>query len=79
MMLPASAGGSGSLARGAMVEKLAFGVHAVAEARAIPANVLVVLGAGPIGMVTVITTKAAGCAKFASKILAIPNLTLRNQ
>ena len=78
-MLPASAGVSGSLARGAMVEKLAVGVHAVAEARAIPANVLVVLGAGPIGMVTVRITKAAGCSNLMSKILAIPNLTLRNQ
>ena len=47
-----------------MVEPLAVGVHAVAKARAIAGNVAVVLGAGPIGMVTVLAAKAAGCSKI---------------
>ena len=53
-----------SFAAGAMVEPLAVGVHAVAKARAIAGNVAVVLGAGPIGMVTVLAAKAAGCSKI---------------
>ena len=53
-----------SFAAGAMVEPLAVGVHAVAKARAIAGNIAVVLGAGPIGMVTVLAAKAAGCSKI---------------
>lgn len=52
-----------SFAAGAMVEPLAVGVHAVAKARVDAGNVAVVMGAGPIGLVTVLAALAAGCAR----------------
>jgi len=51
-----------SFAAGAMVEPLAVGVHATAKARARPGHIAVVMGAGPIGLVTVLAAVAAGCA-----------------
>jgi len=51
-----------SFAAGAMVEPLAVGVHAVTKARAAPGHVAVVTGAGPIGLLTVMASLAAGCA-----------------
>lgn len=51
-----------SFAAGAMVEPLAVGVHAVTKARAAPGHVAIVIGAGPIGLVTVLAALAAGCA-----------------
>lgn len=51
-----------SFAAGAMVEPLAVGVHAVSKARAEPGHTAVVIGAGPIGLVTVLAAVAAGCA-----------------
>lgn len=52
-----------SFAAGAMVEPLAVGVHAVSKARAAPGHVAVVVGAGPIGLVTVLAAFAAGAAE----------------
>ncbi|WP_102958577.1 NAD(P)-dependent alcohol dehydrogenase [Mangrovicella endophytica] len=58
-----------SFAAGAMVEPLAVGVHAVTKAAAKPGNIAIVVGAGPIGLVTVLAAVAAGCAKvFVSDI-----------
>lgn len=37
---------------GAMVEPLAVGMHAAAKAKIKPGDVAVVMGAGPIGMLT---------------------------
>ncbi|MDF1608658.1 NAD(P)-dependent alcohol dehydrogenase [Hoeflea sp. YIM 152468] len=51
-----------SFAAAAMVEPLAVGVHAATKARAHPGHVAVVIGAGPIGLVTVLAALAAGCA-----------------
>jgi D-xylulose reductase len=51
-----------SFAAGAMVEPLAVGVHAATKARAAPGHVAVVIGAGPIGLLTVLAAFAAGCA-----------------
>ncbi|WP_182084745.1 NAD(P)-dependent alcohol dehydrogenase [Aureimonas sp. ME7] len=51
-----------SFAAAAMVEPLAVGVHAVTKAKAAPGNVAVVIGAGPIGLVTVLAALAGGCA-----------------
>lgn len=51
-----------SFAAGAMVEPLAVGVHAISKARAAPGNIAVVIGAGPIGLVTVLAALASGCA-----------------
>ena len=52
-----------SFAEAAMVEPLAVGLHAVTKAKANPGHVAVVIGAGPIGMVTVLAALAAGCAR----------------
>ncbi|WP_427023537.1 NAD(P)-dependent alcohol dehydrogenase [Aureimonas ureilytica] len=51
-----------SFAAAAMVEPLAVGVHAVTKAKAAPGHVAVVIGAGPIGLVTVLAALAGGCA-----------------
>ncbi|MFZ7093145.1 NAD(P)-dependent alcohol dehydrogenase [Primorskyibacter sp. 2E233] len=52
-----------SFAEAAMVEPLAVGVHAATKARVKPGDNAVVLGAGPIGLVTALSALAAGCAK----------------
>ena len=51
-----------SFAEGAMVEPLAVGLHAANKARLRPGDLAVVLGAGPIGMVTALAALAGGCA-----------------
>ncbi|GGE13793.1 alcohol dehydrogenase [Aureimonas endophytica] len=52
-----------SFAAGAMVEPLAVGVHAATKAKGAPGHVAVVIGAGPIGLVTVLAALAAGAAR----------------
>ena len=52
-----------SFAEGAMVEPLAVGLHAATKARIKPGDLAVVLGAGPIGMVTALATLASGCSR----------------
>lgn len=52
-----------SYAEGAMVEPLAVGVHAATKAQVKPGDIAVVVGAGPIGLVTVLAALAAGCAR----------------
>ena len=51
-----------SFAEAAMVEPLAVGLHSVTKARAEPGHLAVVIGAGPIGLVTVLAALAAGAA-----------------
>lgn len=51
-----------SFAEGAMVEPLAVGMHAAMKAEVKPGDVALVTGAGPIGMVTVLSALAAGCS-----------------
>ncbi len=65
-----------SFAEGAMVEPLAVGMHAANKAQLQPGDVAVVLGAGPIGMVTALAAVAGGCSRvFITDILA-PKLEL---
>lgn len=52
-----------SFAEAAMVEPLAVGVHAATKARVKPGDNAVVMGAGPIGLVTALAALAAGCAR----------------
>ena len=52
-----------SFAEAAMVEPLAVGVHAATKARVRLGDIAVVLGAGPIGLVTALSALAAGCAR----------------
>lgn len=58
-----------SFAEAAMVEPLAVGVHAATKAQVKPGDIALVIGAGPIGLVTVLSALAAGCARvFVSDI-----------
>lgn len=52
-----------SFAEAAMVEPLAVGVHAATKARIKPGDIGIVLGAGPIGLVTALSALAGGCAR----------------
>ena len=52
-----------SLAEAAMVEPLAVGMQAAKKARIEPGDVAVVMGAGPIGMVTALAALAGGCSR----------------
>lgn len=52
-----------SFAQAAMVEPLAVGVHAATKARGEPGHVAVVIGAGPIGLVTALAALAAGASE----------------
>ncbi|NTG75681.1 NAD(P)-dependent alcohol dehydrogenase [Agrobacterium rhizogenes] len=51
-----------SFAEAAMVEPLAVGVHAATKAQVKPGDIALVIGAGPIGLVTALSALAAGCA-----------------
>ncbi len=65
-----------SFAEAAMVEPLAVGVHAATKARVKPGDVAVVLGAGPIGLVTALSALAAGCARVFVSDLAEKKLEI---
>jgi D-xylulose reductase len=52
-----------SFAAAAMVEPLAVGVHGATKAQVQPGDLAVVIGAGPIGLVTALAALAAGCAR----------------
>lgn len=65
-----------SFAEAAMVEPLAVGVHAATKARIKPGDIAVVLGAGPIGLVTALSALAAGCARVYATDLAEQKLTI---
>lgn len=60
-----------SFAEGAMVEPLAVGMHAATKARIRPGDVAVVVGAGPIGVVTALSALAGGCSRvFITDVIA---------
>jgi D-xylulose reductase len=65
-----------SFAEAAMVEPLAVGVHAATKARIRPGDNAVVLGAGPIGLVTALAALAAGCARVYVTDLAAKKLEI---
>lgn len=65
-----------SFAEAAMVEPLAVGVHAATKARIKPGDVAVVLGAGPIGLVTALSALAGGCARVYVSDIARPKLDI---
>ncbi len=52
-----------SFAEAAMVEPLAVGVHGATKAAIEPGDIGLVIGAGPIGLVTALAALAAGCAR----------------
>ena len=53
-----------SFAEGAMVEPLAIGMHAAKKARLFPGATAVVIGAGTIGLVTILAAVAGGCSRI---------------
>ena len=50
-------------AEGAMVEPLAVGMQGVTKAKIKPGQIALVMGCGPIGLVTALSALAGGCAK----------------
>ncbi|MDD9986933.1 MAG: NAD(P)-dependent alcohol dehydrogenase [Spirochaetaceae bacterium] len=60
----------------AMVEPLAVGMHAATKARIQPGDVAVVIGAGPIGMVTALAALAGGCSRIVIADPVQPKLEL---
>jgi D-xylulose reductase len=65
-----------SYAEGAMVEPLAVGIQAANKAQIKPGDVAVVMGAGPIGMVTALAALAGGCSKIIMTDVQQPKLEL---
>jgi D-xylulose reductase len=65
-----------SFAEGAMVEPLAVGMHAANKARIRPGDIAVVLGAGPIGLVTALSALAGGCSRVFISDVQPPKLDL---
>jgi D-xylulose reductase len=65
-----------SFAEGAMVEPLAVGMHAANKAEIKPGDVAVVMGAGPIGMVTALAALAGGCSRVIVSDVQQPKLDL---
>lgn len=65
-----------SFAEGAMVEPLAVGMHAATKARIKPGDLAVVMGAGPIGMVTALAALAGGCSRVVMTDVLQPKLDL---
>ena len=59
-----------------MVEPLAVGMHAATKAQIQPGDLAVVIGAGPIGMVTVLAALAAGCSRVIVSDVHEPKLDL---
>lgn len=65
-----------SFAEGAMVEPLAVGMHAATKARIKPGDLAIVMGAGPIGMVTALAALAGGCSQVVITDVQQPKLDL---
>jgi D-xylulose reductase len=65
-----------SYEEGAMVEPLAVGMHAANKAQIKPGDVAVVMGAGPIGMVTILSALAGGCSQVIVTDVQQPKLDL---
>ena len=65
-----------SFAEGAMVEPVAVGMHAATKARIKPGDVAIVMGAGPIGMVTALAALAGGCSQIIMTDVQQPKLDL---
>jgi D-xylulose reductase len=65
-----------SFAEGAMVEPLAVGMHAASKAQVKPGDLAVIIGAGPIGMVTALAALAAGCSRVIMTDVQQPKLDL---
>ncbi len=65
-----------SFAEGAMVEPLAVGMQAATKAKIKPGDLAIVMGAGPIGMVTALAALAGGCSQVIMTDVQQPKLDL---
>ncbi len=65
-----------SLAEGALVEPVAVGMHAATKAGIKPGDIALVLGAGPIGLVTAMTAIAGGCSRVIITDIQQPKLNM---
>jgi D-xylulose reductase len=65
-----------SFAEGAMVEPLAVGMHAASKARIRPGDLAVVIGAGPIGMLTALAALGGGASQVIMTDVQQPKLDL---
>src|SRR6202795_5237246 len=65
-----------SFGEGAMVEPLAGGMHAAVKAKVKPGDLAVVMGAGPIGIVTALAAIAGGCSQVVLTDVQQPKLDL---
>ncbi|MFW5688565.1 MAG: NAD(P)-dependent alcohol dehydrogenase, partial [Spirochaetota bacterium] len=65
-----------SLQAGAMVEPLAVGMHAANKAGISPGDVAVVIGAGTIGLVTIMAALAGGCSEVIALDVKQPKLDI---
>jgi len=63
-----------SYEEGALVEPLSVGMHAVTKAKIVPGDVAVVIGAGPIGIVTALCALAGGCSQIIISDVQQPKL-----
>lgn len=65
-----------SFAEAAMVEPLAVGMHSAIKAKITPGDTAVVLGAGPIGLVTALSALAGGCSRVICTDVQQPKLDI---
>lgn len=68
-----------SFAEGAMVEPFAVGMQAAKRARITPGDVAVVIGCGPIGIMTALAALAGGCSRVFISDLSAPKLAIAGQ
>ncbi|MBB4008668.1 NAD(P)-dependent alcohol dehydrogenase [Allorhizobium taibaishanense] len=68
-----------SFAEGAMVEPFAVGLQAATRAKITPGDVAVVIGCGPIGIMTALAALAGGCSKVLVSDLSAPKLNIAGQ
>jgi D-xylulose reductase len=65
-----------SFEQGALVEPLAVGMHAATKAKIKPGDIALVVGAGPIGMVTALAALAGGCSSVLIADVQKPKLDI---
>lgn len=68
-----------SFAEGAMVEPFAVGLQAATRARITPGDVAIVIGCGPIGIMTALAALAGGCSRVFISDLSAPKLEIAAQ
>lgn len=68
-----------SFAEGAMIEPFAVGMQAATRARIVPGDVAVIIGCGPIGIMTALAALAGGCSRVLISDLSAPKLAIAGQ